>query len=99
MSAIRRVGNKVHIDYEPVNGVDYFAMLCIEALNDPDCDSLEIWIDYSVGSLSSAYMGSMISMNILAGQLARSMTIHCGPTLQRWFSIIGGNQILDIMER
>ena len=84
--------NVLTINYEPVNDICIFTKYCIDLLANKN-DDLYIKIDKDVNSLSSTYIGCMISASVTAQSINKKLHIICNESVKRWITMICGSHL------
>jgi len=92
MKSIELKNNKLLINFDLRDDFDKFSMLCLDLL-DTEEEDLEIIISDAVVSLSSRYIGVIISTEVKAQETKKKLTIDCNERLYKLFNIIGGSHL------
>lgn len=89
--------NVLTISYEPVNGATEFASICLQLLNSEYVEVI-VEVNRHITSLSSVYMGTMISNAVLASHMHKKFLIKCSQGLKNWLQVIGGSDLMEFIE-
>lgn len=87
-------GNTLYINSDPFNFVNEFTKDCLWLLNNAE-NSVDIYIDNSVGFMGSFYIGVIISITVLAKQMRKKISIYCSESMKRWFLVVCDEEMIE----
>lgn len=93
MDNFRIEGNKLFVDFEPINELSEMSKQCYYLL-DSEHKNIEIYFSDTVFFLSSNYIGVLMMTAAIAKIRKKSLRISCTNRLARMLTIIGGSTLM-----
>lgn len=97
MKCFKTENNKMYILYEPSNDLDEFAKSCMEMLANTIDLEVYIIIDNSVGSISSSYIGVLMSSAMLSAHMGKEFHIQCSDNLKKLINMLDGHKLMKFI--
>ena len=90
--------NELHVLYQPINDLDVFARYCMRMLASTVEPKVYIIMDNSMGSISSAYIGVLMSCAMLSDQMGKELHIQCSDSVKRLINILDGHKLMQFVD-
>lgn len=90
--------NELHVNYEPVNDLDQFAKNCMKMLAENHEPSVYVVLNESVNTISSSYVGVLMSCAMLSNQMGKKFHIKCSNNLKRLIDVLDGHKLMKFMD-
>lgn len=97
MDCFKIDNNKIYILYEPINDLDIFAKNCMEMLAENCEEDVYVIMDDSVDTISSAYIGVLMSCAMLSNLAGKKLHIKCNENLKRIVNMLDGHKLMEFI--